>query len=62
MKVVFADTGDWVAVLDPQDKLHEKARRLMPSFRRGDVIKVQTRQTRRGGPRAFPAGCQMFGT
>jgi predicted nucleic acid-binding protein len=26
MKVVFADTGYWVAVLDPQDDLNAKAR------------------------------------
>lgn len=25
MKVVFADTGYWVALLDPNDSLHEKA-------------------------------------
>ena len=26
MKTVFADTGYWVAVLDPNDTLHERAR------------------------------------
>jgi predicted nucleic acid-binding protein len=26
VKTVFADTGYWVAVLDPKDRLHEKAR------------------------------------
>jgi hypothetical protein len=25
MKIVFADTGYWIAILDPQDTLHKKA-------------------------------------
>ena len=28
MKVVFADTGYWVAVLNPKDQLHERARQV----------------------------------
>ena len=27
MKVVFADTGYWAALINPRDQLHEKARR-----------------------------------
>jgi uncharacterized protein len=25
MKTLFADTGYWIALLDPQDTLHQKA-------------------------------------
>jgi predicted nucleic acid-binding protein len=28
MRRVFADTGYWVALLNPQDELHQKAREL----------------------------------
>ena len=28
MKTVFADTGYWIALLNPRDTLHEKAKRL----------------------------------
>lgn len=28
MKVVFADTGYWVAVLNPKDQLHERAKEV----------------------------------
>lgn len=28
MRGVFADTGYWVALLNPRDQLHEKAREL----------------------------------
>lgn len=28
MKVVFADTGYWIALLNPQDELHNKARKI----------------------------------
>lgn len=28
MKVVFADTGYWVAILSPKDQLHERARQV----------------------------------
>jgi uncharacterized protein len=32
MKIVFADTGYWIALLDPQDTLHSKAINLSTSF------------------------------
>ncbi len=28
MRVVFADTGYWVALLNPKDELHQKAQEL----------------------------------
>jgi len=32
MKTVFADTGYWIALLDPQDTLHSKAINLSITF------------------------------
>jgi uncharacterized protein len=32
MKTVFADTGYWIALLDPQDTLHSKAINLSVTF------------------------------
>jgi predicted nucleic acid-binding protein len=32
MKRVFADTGYWIALLDPQDTLHSKAINLSITF------------------------------
>lgn len=32
MKIVFADTGYWIALLDPQDTLHQKAINLSISL------------------------------
>jgi predicted nucleic acid-binding protein len=32
MKIVFADTGYWIALLDPQDTLHQKAVNLSLSL------------------------------
>ncbi|TAL02409.1 MAG: PIN domain-containing protein [Porticoccaceae bacterium] len=41
MKVVFADTGYWVAVLDPQDKLHEKARTISNSLGKPRILTTE---------------------
>ena len=32
MKVIFASTGYWVALLNPQDELHERAKKLSESL------------------------------
>ena len=32
MKVVFADTGYWVALLNPKDQLHERAKQVSKSL------------------------------
>ncbi len=38
MKEVFADTGYWIALFDPKDELHEKAKAVSQSL--GQVIIV----------------------
>lgn len=33
MKIVFADTGYWIAILNPGDELHQKAREITNSLK-----------------------------
>jgi predicted nucleic acid-binding protein len=37
MKTVFADTGYWIALLDPQDTLHQKAIDLSIALAKGRI-------------------------
>jgi uncharacterized protein len=37
MKIVFADTGYWIALLDPQDTLHQKAIDLSITLAQGKI-------------------------
>jgi uncharacterized protein len=37
MKIVFADTGYWIALLDPQDTLHSKAIDLSITLAQGKI-------------------------
>jgi uncharacterized protein len=37
MKIVFADTGYWIALLDPQDTLHTKAIDLSITLAQGKI-------------------------
>lgn len=37
MKTVFADTGYWIALLDPQDTLHQKAVNLTLSLAQAKI-------------------------
>lgn len=37
MKIVFADTGYWIALLDPQDTLHAKAINLSITLAQGQI-------------------------
>jgi uncharacterized protein len=37
MKIVFADTGYWIALLDPQDTLHQKAINLSITLAQGKI-------------------------
>lgn len=32
MKIVFADTGYWIALINPKDSLHQKALSILSSF------------------------------
>lgn len=41
MRRVFADTGYWVALLNPQDQLHQKARKLSNQI---DSLYIVTRE------------------
>lgn len=38
MKEIFADTGYWIALFDPKDELHEKAKHVSQNL--GQVIIV----------------------
>jgi len=38
MKTVFADTGYWIALLDPQDTLHSKAINLSVTFTQVQIV------------------------
>ena len=38
MKTVFADTGYWIALLDPQDTLHSKAINLSITFTQVQIV------------------------
>ena len=38
MKTVFADTGYWIALLDPQDTLHSKAINLSITFKQVQIV------------------------
>ncbi|MBD2179450.1 type II toxin-antitoxin system VapC family toxin [Pseudanabaena sp. FACHB-1998] len=38
MKTVFADTGYWIALLDPQDTLHSKAINLSITFIQVQIV------------------------
>lgn len=38
MKTVFADTGYWIALLDPQDTLHSKAIDLSITFTQVQIV------------------------
>ena len=38
MKTVFADTGYWIALLNPQDTLHSKAINLSITFPQMQVV------------------------
>ncbi len=41
MKTVFADTGYWVAVLDPKDRLHEKARQASTALGKFRILTTE---------------------
>lgn len=41
MKTVFADTGYWIALLDPQDTLHIKAIQLSHMLSQGKIMTSQ---------------------
>jgi predicted nucleic acid-binding protein len=41
MKTVFADTGYWIALLDPQDTLHSKAVNLSITLSQAQIITSQ---------------------
>jgi predicted nucleic acid-binding protein len=38
MKTVFADTGYWIALLDPQDTLHSKAINLSITLMQVQIV------------------------
>jgi predicted nucleic acid-binding protein len=38
LNAVFADTGFWIALLNPRDELHEKARRVSESLGTASVV------------------------
>lgn len=38
MKILFADTGYWIALLDPQDTLHSKAIDLSITFTQVQIV------------------------
>ena len=38
MKKIFADTGYWIALLNPNDDLHEKARTIRQSLISNEII------------------------
>lgn len=38
MKAIFADTGYWIALLDPQDTLHQRARTLTASLASSQIM------------------------
>jgi predicted nucleic acid-binding protein len=41
VKTVFADTGYWVAVLDPKDRLHEKARQASTALGKFRILTTE---------------------
>jgi len=41
MKVVFADTGYWEAVLNPKDNLHAKARAISSSLGKSRILTTE---------------------
>ena len=41
MRTVFADTGYWIAISDPSDKLHEKAVAVARQFRDYRIVTCQ---------------------
>ncbi|MEA2604418.1 MAG: uncharacterized protein QOF89_5410 [Acidobacteriota bacterium] len=38
MRAVFADSSYWMALLNPEDTLHEKARDVSESFKRSRIV------------------------
>jgi predicted nucleic acid-binding protein len=38
MKIIFADTGYWIAILDPQDNLHQRATALTASLTSTTIV------------------------
>lgn len=38
MKTVFADTGYWIALLNPRDELHERARQVSESLGQTRIV------------------------
>jgi predicted nucleic acid-binding protein len=45
MKTVFADTGYWIALLDPQDTLHQKAVNLSRSLAQAKICTSEMAMT-----------------
>ena len=41
MKVIFADTGYWVALLNPKDTLHEKAESVSSSLGQAKILTTE---------------------
>lgn len=41
MKKVFADTGYWIALLNPYDDLHDKAKKLSQSLKSVTIVSSQ---------------------
>ncbi len=38
MKKIFADTGYWIALLNPDDDLHQKARNMAISLKNVSIV------------------------
>jgi len=41
MRRVFADTGYWIAVLDPKDQLHERAKQVSRSLGNAKIVTTE---------------------
>jgi predicted nucleic acid-binding protein len=41
MKAVFADSDYWIALLNPKDKLHQKAKSISPSLRGSRLVTTE---------------------
>ncbi len=42
MRKIFADTGYWIALLNPDDALHQKARSLTISLKNVPIVSSET--------------------
>lgn len=46
MRVVFADTGYWVALLNPHDDLHDKALNLSKAIQPVHIVTTENEEPR----------------